>query len=331
MAMHTFAHGNATSVEEAVDALNETTRPLAGGTDLIAMMKEKLIAPERLVNLKTIPGLDHVTKRSDGWHLGAMLTLSALASAPDVKADAALACLVQATVKSASPQLRNMATLGGNLVQRPRCWYFRNPEVPCWRKGGRRCFAYQGLNTYHTIFGPGPCYAVHPSDPAVALLALDASVLVVSPRDRRTLSLGEFYVSPTPDRARASGYHPVTVLDPDEMIVEVIIPMQSEGTQSAYAKAMERSTWDFALVSAAVVLVASDDVVDDVRIALGGVATSPWRAEAAEAALKGQHLTPQTIADAAEAAVEDARPLEHNGYKVDLVKAVLQEALREVS
>jgi xanthine dehydrogenase YagS FAD-binding subunit len=329
--MHTFAHGNATSVEEAVEALNETTLPLAGGTDLIAMMKEDLVAPERLVNIKSIPGLTHVTKKEDGWHLGALLTLSELAGNAEVNADPALTCLVQATVQSASPQLRNMATLGGNLVQKPRCWYFRNREVPCWRKGGRRCFAFQGLNTYHTIFGPGPCYAVHPSDPAVALLALEASVQVVGPRDRKTLPLGDFYTRATPDRARANGYHPVTVLEPDEMVTEVLIPTPLEGVRTAYAKAMERGTWDFALVSAAVALVAPDDVVDDVRIALGGVATAPWRSEAAEAALKGKEITEETIAEAAEAAVEEARPLEHNGYKVDLVKGLLRQALREVS
>jgi xanthine dehydrogenase YagS FAD-binding subunit len=330
--MKPFAHGNATSIEEAVEALSETSLPLAGGTDLLALMKADLAAPERLVNLKTLPGLDAIAVREGGgqtwWHIGALTTLSGLAEAPALAGEPGLQCLVESARESASPQLRHMATLGGNLVQRPRCWYFRNRHIPCWRKGGKRCFAYQGENKYHTILGGGPCYAVHPSDPAVALLALGASVVVVGRAQRRTLPLEDLYVMPRPDRQRADGYHPVTVLVPDELIVEVIVPQPEKGTRSAYVKRTERGAWDFALVSAAVSLTLEGEDVREARVALGGVATVPWRAREAERVLAGQPLSPEVIDRAAEAAVSEAKPLEHNAYKLDLVRGALRQVLR---
>jgi xanthine dehydrogenase YagS FAD-binding subunit len=221
-----------------------------------------------------------------------------------------------------------MGTLGGNLVQRPRCWYFRNRHVPCWRKGGRKCFAFRGENKYHTIMGKGPCYAVHPSDPAVALLALDASVVLTGPEGERTLPLAAFYRPPAPDVQRANGYHPVTVLAPDELITDVVIPRPEEGTRSTYVKMMERGDWDFALVSVAVRLRMSGETVAGAKIALGGVATIPWLRDGAAEALVGEPLTEDAFDAAADAAVADARPLEHNGYKVDLLKGAIKQALR---
>lgn len=328
MTMNRFEHAHATSIEEAVDVLNAACRPIAGGTDLVAMMKEGLASPERLVNLKTIPELHQITEEDDGLHIGALITLASLAATlPD---SASVTCLMQATAEAASPQLRHMATLGGNLVQRPRCWYFRNRNVPCWRKGGKRCFAYKGENAHHTLFGPGPCYAVHPSDPAVALMALDASVLIVGPRERRTLLLRDFYRSPRPDVAMDDGYHPVTVLKEDEIIAEVIVPDPKPATTSTYVKVMERGAWDFALVSAAIALVHDGETVQAARVVLGGVATTPWRAEAVEDVLVGSTIGDEVIEDAAEAAVAGARPLEHNGYKLDLVKSTVRQALRNL-
>jgi xanthine dehydrogenase YagS FAD-binding subunit len=330
--MKPFVYGNATSIEEAAEALNGTSLSLAGGTDLLALMKEDLIAPECLVNLKTIPGLNAIVERGGGsrreWHIGALTTLSALADDRALASEQGLRCLVQSAQESASPQLRHMATLGGNLVQRPRCWYFRNREVPCWRKGGKRCFAYKGENKYHTILGGGPCYAVHPSDPAVALLALNASVLVVGPQQRRTLPLEEFYVLPRPDRQCQDGYHPVTSLAPNELIVEILVPRPAEHAWSVYVKRTERGAWDFALVSAAVSLTMEGEVVKGARVALGGVAPIPWRAHEVEVALVGQPLSPEVIDRAAEAAVRDAQPLEHNAYKLELVKGTLRQALQ---
>lgn len=332
MSMKPFAYASATSIEEAVEALTTpggTTecRPLAGGTDLVAMMKDGLVEPEKLVNLKTIPGLDGIALRSDGWHIGALTTLAALGAHPGWGAEDAMAGLVAAVEGAASPQLRHMATLGGNLVQRPRCWYFRNREIPCWRKGGRRCFAFRGENKVHSIFGGGPCYAVHPSDPAVALLALDAAVLVVGPRDRREVSLEAFYQLPVRDRQYEDGYHPVTILAANELIAEVVIPRPERGARSVYVKATERGAWDFALVSVAISIVRSGTVVEKARIAMGGVAPIPWRAGEAEAALANQTITAEVIEQVAAAAVAGARPLQQNAYKVDLVKGVVRQAL----
>lgn len=328
MAMHPFEHANASSVEEAVEVLGEACRPLVGGTDLIAMMKEGLIAPERLVNLKTIPGGDHVDETGDAWHIGALATLSTLAEHEALRGQPALAVLTQAADASASPQIRHMGTLGGNLVQRPRCWYFRNRHVPCWRKGGKRCFAFRGENKYHTILGRGPCYAVHPSDPAVALLALDASVVLTGPEGQRTLGIADFYRQPTPDVQRANGYHPVTVLAPNELITEVVIPKPEAGTRSVYVKMMERGDWDFALVSVAVRLLMSGDTVEDAAVTLGGVATIPWLHDKAAQALVGQSLNEDAFDAVTAAAVADVRPLEHNGYKVDFLKGAIKQALR---
>lgn len=329
MTMHRFAYAKAGSIDEAVNALDGTCRPLAGGTDLIAMMKDELVAPERLVALTGIPGLDAISQADDGRHIGALTMLSALAADAGLVEGPGMDCLVSASAKSASPQLRHMATLGGNLVQRPRCWYFRNQKVPCWRKGGDRCYAIVGENRYHTILGRSPCVAVHPSDPAVALLALDAAVRIDGPQGRRMVPLADFYRAPSRDAQMHDGYHPVTGLAQDELITEVVVPTPAAGARSVYVKKMERGAWDFALVSVAISLVVGDDgSVASVRVALGGVANIPWRASAAESALSGQPLTAATIDAAANAAVEGARALEHNGYKIDLVKAAVREALR---
>ena len=317
--MKPFAYASAQAVEDVLEVLSETCRPLAGGTDLLSLMKSDLAAPERLVNLKTVEGLEGVRRDDDGWHVGATARLSQVAEV--VAEDPALTCLREALVSAASPQLRHMATLAGNLVQEPRCWYYRNPEVPCWRKGGQRCFAVQGDNTFHTILGRSPCNAVHPSDPAVALLALDASVTVVSGEGTRGIPLSEFYRLPTRENRNDH------ILRQDELITEVIIPEAAEGTRSVYVKIAERSSWDFALVSVAACLTVVDGIVERARIALGGVAPMPWRATEAEQALTGGALSDDVIAAAADAAVTDARPMTHNGYKVDLVKGAVRQAL----
>jgi xanthine dehydrogenase YagS FAD-binding subunit len=317
--MKPFTHANAQSVDEVVGVLNETCCPLAGGTDLLSLMKADLVAPERLVNLKTIDGLDTIRASDDGWHIGAITSLSKVADA--VTGQPALACLREALVDAASPQIRHMATLGGNLVQHPRCWYYRNKDVPCWRKEGQRCFAVQGDNTYHTILGRSPCNAVHPSDPAVALLALDASVMLVRVGESRLVSLGEFYRLPKRDNRSDH------ILAKDELITEVVIPEAADGTRSAYVKIAERSSWDFALVSAAACLTMADGIVQKARIALGGVASIPWLALEAGEELTGKVLSDEVIAVAAEAATTGARPMTHNGYKVDLVKGAVRQAL----
>lgn len=320
--MKPFAYARATTVEEVVAALDTACRPLAGGTDLIGLMKENLAAPARLVDVKSILGLDAIDDAADGLHTGAAVTLSKLADALEGRAD--VACLRGAIVEAASPQLRHMATIAGNLVQQPRCWYYRNKDVPCWRKGGSRCFAVQGDNTYHTILGRSPCNAVHPSDPAVALLALGAEVKLVGPSGVRQMPLGDFYRLP----GRVSRED--NVLAEHELITEIVIPPQPEGARCTYVKVAERSSWDFALASAAVSLVMDGDRVQSASVALGGVAPVPWRAEAAEQALVGQTLSDGVISVAAEAATEGARAMSHNAYKIDLVQGAVKAALRRL-
>ncbi|MFN2225139.1 MAG: FAD binding domain-containing protein [Anaerolineae bacterium] len=320
--MEPFAYAEGTTIEEVIAALGGTCRPLAGGTDLLPLMKKGLARPKRLVNLKTLPGLDTLRRGEDGWRIGALVTLARLAR--DEEMGQELAVLAGAALESASPQLRHRATLGGNLLQRPRCWYFREPLVPCWLKGGDRCFALEGDNRRHAVFGDGPCYMVHPSDPAVALLALEASVLALTPKGLWTIPVESFYREPRQDAWSES------VLDPRTLILAVTIPAPAPGARGAYAKVAERAVWDFSLASAAVQLALVGDTVVAARVALGGVAPAPWRAREAEVALLGQGLTAATIDHAADAATAGAEPLSGNAYKVDLVRGVVAEALRRV-
>jgi xanthine dehydrogenase YagS FAD-binding subunit len=323
MAMNRFAYARATTLEAALEAMTEECRPLAGGTDLVAMMKEELASPERLVDLKRIPDLDQVRGEEDGLRIGALIKLSTLLADPVVCERPELACLYKALLATASPQVRHMATLGGNLIQRPRCWYFRSKLTACLRKGGQRCFAFRGENKYHAIFGGGPCHIVHPSDPAVALLALDASVVVAGKGSRRTVPLNGFYLLPKQDA------HHEVALAADELVTEVLIPSPAAGARGTYVKVAERQAWDFALLSTAVQLRFDGDTVREARVALGAVAPIPWRAEGAEAVLSGHALTPDVIEQAAEAATAGARPLAQNAYKIELARGVVRQALRK--
>jgi xanthine dehydrogenase YagS FAD-binding subunit len=288
------------------------------------MIKEGLIAPERLVDVKHIPGLDELRTADDGIHLGALVTLADLLEQEPISQDPALACLYQALLRTASPQLRHMATLGGNLLQRPRCWYFRNKKTYCLRKGGQECFAFRGENKYHAILGGGPCHIVHPSDPAVALLALGASVVVVGPEGTRTVPLGEFYVLPRRNP------HREVILSEQELLTEVVIPVWPGDARGTYLKVAERQEWDFALVSAAVHIAIADGVIERACVALGGVAPVPWRAESAEEILVGASLTDEEIEQTALAATDGARALAHNAFKIELAQGLVRKGLRSL-
>ena len=325
MAMNRFAYGRATSIAEAIEVLDDQCRPLAGGTDLLAMIKEDLVAPIKLVELKRIPGVDQVWEEAGTLHIGALCRLSDLLNHPTVSGLPAWTCLYRALLRTASPQVRHMATLGGNLMQRPRCWYYRNARTHCLRKGGQRCFAFRGENKYHAILGGGPCYIVHPSDPAVALLALDASVVVAGPGSTRTVPISDFYLLPRQDA------HNETALAANELITEVIVPAPTPGALGTYLKSAERQAWDFALVSAAVQIAFDGEIVQVARVSLGGVAPVPWRSTAAEEALAGQPLTEATIEQAAQAATAGARPLAQNEFKVDLAQGLVRQALRDLA
>jgi xanthine dehydrogenase YagS FAD-binding subunit len=261
---------------------------------------------------------------ADGLHIGTLVKLSDLAADPAIREMPGTACLYQALLRTASPQLRHMATLGGNLLQRPRCWYYRNALTHCLRKGGQQCFAYRGESKYHAILGGGPCHIVHPSDPAVALLALDASLVVAGPAGTRAVRLGEFYLLPRQDA------HREVALGHDELVTEVAIPAPPPGARGTYLKVAERQAWDFALVSVAVQLHLDSDIVQSARVALGGVAPVPWRAEGAERVLSGVPLTAEAIERAAQAATAGARPLAQNAYKVDLAQGLVRQALQQL-
>ena len=325
MAMNRFAYAAASTVEEALEVLGEGCRPLAGGVDLLDRMKEGLDTPSRLVSLKRIPGLDHVHEDGSGLHIGALVPLYRLLSDPLIADRPDLACLHGAVAETATPQIRHMATIGGNLLQRPRCWYLRNKLTHCLRKGGQRCFAFRGENKRHAILGGGPCYIVHPSDPAVALLALDASAVVAGPGGTRTVPLADFFLLPKQDA------HREVVLTDREVLTEILVPTPAAGSRGIYLKVPERGDRDFALASVAVQLTWSGGAVDCARVALGGVAPTPWRALAAEQALLGQALTPEVMDSASRAATGEARPLEQNAYKVELVQGLLRQALASMS
>jgi xanthine dehydrogenase YagS FAD-binding subunit len=322
--MQPFEYTRATAVDEVIELLAKNgdgaVYPLAGGTDLLTLMKADLVAPRRLVDLKRVEHLPTgIVESADGITLGALTTLA------DIEMSALLQerCppLAQAAAVAASPQLRNMATLGGNLLQRPRCWYFRSPLFPCWLKGGEECHAYDGENQLHALFGGGPCYAVHPSDLAPALLALDAEVHLVGAEGERTVALADLYALPEENRRRE------TVLAPDDLIQSVRIPATALGKKGHFLKAMDRKVWAFALVSVATVLHLDSGRISDARIVLGGVAPIPWRVSAAEQQLVGAELDAAQITQAAEAALAGAEPLRHNAYKMPLAQSLVRRAL----
>ncbi len=322
--MKPFAYGAAHTVAEAVQALSGECWPLAGGTDLVALMKKGLVTPKRLLSIRAIPALGGIEKDEEGWHIGALTTLSDLEGRLEGVPDGELGVLSQAARVSASPQLRHAATIGGNLLQRPRCWYFRNQRTPCWLKGGTRCFAATGKNAYHAILGAGTCHIVHPSDPAVALVALDAVVEAIGPDGRRQIRMAEFFTQPE------RGARSETVLAADELVTAVNVPAQPQGAQGVYIKVAERAAWDFALVSAAVQIKLSGGAVERARVVLGGVAPMPWRAQEAEGLLIGHSLSEEAIDSAGPAASSGAAPLSRNGYKVRLIEGVVREALRRL-
>ncbi len=319
--MKAFSHKNATSVREAVSLLVQNpgqALPVAGGSDLLEEMKDRIQTAELLVNLKTIPGLDKIEQKGDGVSIGALVTISDLAENALVRSH--FPVLVEAADVIASLQIRNVGTVGGNLCQRPRCWYYRGP-FQCLRKGGDVCYAAQGENRYHAILGGGPSYIVHPSDLAPALMALDAKVRIAGSSGEHVLPLEQFFVLPAVNLQREN------ILKPGEILTEVVVPLPTPGTRSTYWKQMERDAWDFALASVAAVVRQRDGKVQHARVVLGGVAPIPWRSREAEAALLGKPLDAASAALAADKALEQARPLRDNAYKVDLARAIIRGAL----
>jgi xanthine dehydrogenase YagS FAD-binding subunit len=317
-----YARAAEASAAIATVAAERGAKFLAGGTTLLDLMKTEIETPSLVVDVNRLP-LAAVEGVGDGVRIGALARMSAVAQDPLIRERYPV--IAEALVNSASPQLRNMATIGGNLLQRTRCWYFRDPAFPCnKREPGSGCAAIGGENRPHAILGTSErCIATHPSDLAVALVALDAVVHTQGPSGERRIPLEDFYLLPgeTPEREN--------VLEHGELIAAVEAPAVPAAGRSRYLKVRDRASYEFALTSAAVALDLAADgrTIREARVALGGVGTKPWRARGAERALRGQPVAAATFAAAAEEAVRGAVPREHNGFKIELAKRTLVRAL----
>ena len=296
---------------------NGNAHALGGGTDLLVAMREGLVRPARIVDLRGIPEGNAISWGAGrSLTLGGAVTIAAIAEDPGVREH--FPALAMACGSVGSPALRNMGTVGGNLCQRPRCWYFRS-GISCLKSGGTDCPARDGENTHLAIFGGGPCYAVNPSDPAIALTALEASVHIAGPRGSRTVPIADFFVLPDPDPTRE------TVLEPGEIVTALSIPAESSGGRQQYTKVLQRGAWDFALVSIA----AARRTDGSIRMVLGGVAPVPWRVNpSVEEDVASAPLSADDLDALAERAMYDARPLSKNAFKVELCKSLLREAIQ---
>lgn len=322
--MKPFSYARATDLADAFRHLRAGAVPLAGGTDLLGLMKAGIVAPEKIVDLGGIAELRGWSRtRGKGLRIGPLTPLVELETAADLGALVPL--IAECLRPAATPQLRTMGTAGGNLLQENRCWYFRDEAFPCWRKGGTRCFAIDGESRQHAILGAEDCVAVSPSDLAPALIALDAEVTLRTARGARTIPLAALYVAPHGTVRREHA------LRAGELITEIRISEAALGRTGAFEKAMERRAWSFATVSVAVAARMKDGIARDVRIVLGGVAPLPWRARTAEALLEGCRLDEAACAAAADAALEGAVPLRDNGYKVPLARELVRRTLRRIA
>ena len=320
--MKGFHHINVSSVDEAVSWLRRyghRASVIAGGTDLIGKMKDEILPtyPEAIINLKTIPGLDFVKEE------GGMLKIGALSRLHDIAANPAVigryAALAMAAHRTASPNIRQMGTIGGNICQDIRCWYYRNPRnrFPCLRKGGGRCYAIDGDNRYHSILGgsvEGGCIAVHPSDMAPALIALNARIST----SKRVLDAEEFF---------QVDVLKTTVLDADEIVTEIHVPEPSSGTKSAFLKFAVRKSIDFPIVNCAAMITSLAGRVLAARICLNAVFVKPYRASQAEEAMVGKPIEETTAEAAATLALSKSKPLDHNGYMVQIGKTLVKRTI----
>jgi len=321
--MHPFTYSRATDPESAVAALlRQRATPLAGGTDLMQLLKDDVLRPERIVDISRLK-LTEIEATPQGLVIGALAKMADVAEHRAVRDDYPV--IAEALLMSASAQVRNMATMGGNLLQRTRCVYFRDTAMPCnKREPGSGCSAIEGENWQHAILGGTPaCVAVHPSDLAVALVALDAAVRVAGPNGERRIKVEKLH------RLPAEAPHIETVLEPGELITAVEVPAAPDTKRSRYLKVRDRASFEFALTSAAVALDREGGVVRSARIAVGGVATKPWRLRGVEQALAGQKLTAESVQRAAAFAAEGARPLRDNGFKVTLLQRTVARAIAE--
>ena len=321
--MKSFKHFTATSVDEVLSLLGEykgKAKLIAGGTDLLGSLKDEILPdyPVALINIKAILGLHNIHDDAKGLMIGPSAKLTEIARSPVIRKKYPV--LSEAAETVATPEIRNMATLGGNLCQDTRCWYYRYPHemggrILCYRKGSGPCHALKGDNRYHAIMGGKACFAVCPSDMAIALTALDASLKIAGPEGERLVPIKDCY--------NALG----SVLQPDEFVTEVHVPHLSKRTKQAFIKFTLRKPVDFAIASVASVIMEEEGVCEDARLALGAVAPTPVRATDAEEVIKGKAIDAKTAERAAVAAVADAKPMSKNAYKIEITKALIKRVL----
>ena len=321
--MPPFDYTEPKSLDEAVALLSQPGAvAMGGGSDLLPQVNDGVVAADQLIGLAAIPGMSAIAEVADGLTIGAAATIADVAAHPIVRRR--YAALAEAAGGLATPQIRNEGTIGGNLNQRPRCWYYRSPLVPCLKKGGDRCYALAGNTRQLCVTGGDRCYIVHPSDTAVALTALDARVEIAGPSGQRELPIGEFFAGPGRDMLREN------VLEPGELVPRILLPNDAP-ERSVYLKVREREAGDFALVSVAAALSIDGDgpnaTIRQARVALGGVAPIPLRATLVEDQLVGRPIADIDPAEAAALALPNATPLPQNGYKLPMARNTIKRAL----
>ena len=320
--MKAFSYVNPANEKDAVAALGtepEKVMPIAGGQDLLARLKDYVSQPDRVVNVKAALDATVTPMPGGGLKIGAAMKVADLAEHAQVaKLYPAMAL---AAIEVGTPQIRNQGTVGGNLNQRPRCWYYRNEEFVCFKKGGNQCFSPAGENQFHAIFGSGPSFIVHPSSLAVPSVAYGATFRLVGPKGERMVAAADYFTMPTLQNVRTEN-----VLAPNELLTHVILPAPG-AVKSGHYEVRYKASHDWPIAFATVVLTMAGDTIRSARVVMGAVAPVPWRSQAAEAALAGKPINEETATAAAEAALRDARPLSQNAYKVQVAKTAVKRAI----
>jgi xanthine dehydrogenase YagS FAD-binding subunit len=316
--INNFSYMKAGSLAEAIKALAVKGTGLhAGGTDLLGCLRDEIIPVDRVVSISGLKELKGISARADGGlKIGALTVLADIAANPSVLEKYPV--LAQAAASVGTPQIREQGTIGGNLCQRPRCWYFRS-DLQCLKKGGSTCYAYNGESQYHAILGAGPCFAVHPSDVAVALVALQAQITISGPAGNKAVKAENFFVGPGKSATKEN------ILTPGEIVTSIQIPPLNGKVKCSYRKVRTRGSWDFAQASVAAVFIFENDAVKAARIVLGGVAPIPWKVD--EKLIIGKKLDAAMAKAISEAAASGASPLKDNGYKVEMVKGAVEETV----
>jgi xanthine dehydrogenase YagS FAD-binding subunit len=317
--MNRFEWTSTTTVEEALSHLETGGVVKAGGVDLLDRMKEGIDQPARLINIRAIPGLDAIEVDAQGLRVGPLATLTSIAESQDIRKH--WPALAGAASAAATPQIRNMATVGGNLLQRPRCWYFRSRDFHCLKKGGTACFAQNGENQFHAVFDNRVCAIVHPSALAVPLVAYGAELEITGRQGSRRVPIDSFFVHPSNDVTRENS------LGAQELLLGIYVAMPPAGTRSAYVKQGEKESFDWPIAEVAVTVEMNGAKIRKASIILGAAAAVPMHAARAESYLAGRTLDELTASEAARQALEGATPFEENAYKIPLFRVIVARTL----